>query len=68
VLNAAPEDLCFDLEKEKGDAAEEVARRWGRLFPARDKSRQAWPVSDSWIAWRPKGARWVVTASEPLRS
>ncbi len=27
---------------------EEVVRRWGRLFPPRDKSRQPLPVSSEW--------------------
>ena len=27
-------------------------RRWGRLFPPRDKSRQPLPVSKAWVEWR----------------
>jgi hypothetical protein len=28
---------------------EDVVRRWGRLCPPRDKSRQPLPVSDEWV-------------------
>jgi hypothetical protein len=28
---------------------EDVVRRWGRLFPPRDKARQPLPVSDEWF-------------------
>ena len=31
---------------------EEVVRRWGRLFPPRDKSRQPRPGTDHWDQWR----------------
>ena len=34
-------------------------RRWGALFPPRDKSRQALPVSESWVQWRLKDEPWV---------
>jgi hypothetical protein len=27
-------------------------RRWGRLFPPRDKSRQPLPDTDHWVQWR----------------
>ena len=47
---------------------EEVVRRWGRLFPPRDKSRQPLPVSHEWIEWRLKDARWVATVRERLQS
>ena len=30
---------------------EEVVRRWGRLFPPRDKSRQPLSVTAAWIEW-----------------
>ncbi len=39
---------------------EEVVRRWGRLFPPRDKSRKPLPVSNVWVEWRLKDAAWVV--------
>jgi len=47
---------------------EEVVRRWGRLFPPRDKSRQPIPVSNAWVEWRLKDAAWVATARERLQS
>ena len=47
---------------------EEVVRRWGRLFPARDKSGQPIPVSSAWVEWRLKDAAWVAKARERLQS
>ncbi|MGO9921244.1 MAG: transposase [Isosphaeraceae bacterium] len=47
---------------------EEVVRRWGRLFPPRDKSRKPLPVSNAWVEWRLKDAAWVVKARERLQS
>jgi REP element-mobilizing transposase RayT len=47
---------------------EEVVRRWGRLFPPRDKRRQPLPVSDDWVAWRLKDAAWVIKARQRLQS
>jgi hypothetical protein len=51
-----------------GWSDEEIARRWGRLFPPRDKSRQPIPVSDAWVEWRLKDAAWVAKARERLQS
>ena len=31
---------------------EEVVRRWGRLFPPRDKSRRPMPATKEWVQWR----------------
>ena len=47
---------------------EEVVRRWGRLFPPRDKKRQPLPVSNDWVAWRLKDAAWVAKARDRLQS
>ncbi len=47
---------------------EEVVRRWGRLFPPRDKSRKPSPVSNAWMEWRLNDAAWVVKARERLQS
>jgi hypothetical protein len=47
---------------------EEVVRRWGRLFPPRDKSRQPTPVTDHWVQWRLQDALWVATARQRLQS
>jgi REP element-mobilizing transposase RayT len=47
---------------------EEVIRRWGRLFPPRDISRQPPPVSNAWVQWRLQDAQWVATARARLAS
>ena len=47
---------------------EEVVRRWGRLFPPRDKSRQPLPVSSEWVQWRLNDTKWVATAHARLQS
>jgi REP element-mobilizing transposase RayT len=47
---------------------EEVVRRWGRLFPPRDKSRQPLPVTNDWVKWRLKDAAWVAKTRERLQS
>jgi hypothetical protein len=60
--------LRLDPDVANGWSNEEVVRRWGRLFPPRDKSRQVLPVGDDWVKWRLKDARWVATARERLQS
>ena len=60
--------LRLDPEVADGWSDEEVVRRWGRLFPPRDKSRQPLPVTDDWVQWRLKDAAWVATARERLQS
>ena len=47
---------------------EEVVRRWGRLFPPRDKKRQPLPVTNDWVQWRLKDAEWVSTTRQRLQS
>jgi hypothetical protein len=47
---------------------EEIVRRWGRLYPPRDKSRRPMPVTDQWVQWRLKDAQWVATARQRLQS
>ena len=47
---------------------EEVVRRWGRLFPARDKFGQPLPLTDDWVQWRLADCSWVATARERLQS
>jgi hypothetical protein len=51
-----------------GWSDEEVVRRWGRLFPPRDKSRKPLPVSKSWVEWRLKDVQWVATARARLQA
>ena len=40
----------LDTDIAAGWSDEEVVRRWGRLFPPRDKSRQPLPVTEHWVA------------------
>ena len=40
----------------------------GRLFPPRDKSRQALAVTDNWVQWRLMDSQWVATARQRLQS
>jgi hypothetical protein len=60
--------LRLDPEVADGWSDEEVVRRWGRLFPPRDKSRQALAVTDNWVQWRLKDSQWVATARQRLQS
>ena len=57
-----------DVAQGWSDSDEDVVRRWGRLFPPRDKARQVAPVSDEWVQARLKDARWVATARGRLQS
>src|SRR5271157_1456914 len=57
-----------DPDVARGWSDEDVVRRWGRLFPPRDKARQVAPVSDEWVQARLKDARWVATARDRLQS
>jgi REP element-mobilizing transposase RayT len=58
----------LDSDVAEGWSDEEVVRRWGMLFPPRDRSRRPLPVSKSWIEWRLKDAEWVATARARLQS
>ena len=40
---------------------EEVVRRWGRLFPPRDKARQPLAVSEEWVRWRLQDGKKLAT-------
>ena len=60
--------MRLDPKVAAGWSDEEVVRRWGRLFPPRDKSRQPLPISDVWVQDRLKDAAWVATARERLQS
>ena len=60
--------LRLDQEVANGWSDEEVVRRWGRLFPPRDKTRQALAVTDNWVQWRLKDSQWVATARQRLQS
>ena len=62
--------LLLRLDPEASDvwSDEEVVRRWGRLFPPRDKSRQTLPVSNDWVHSRLKDADWVEKTRTRLQS
>ena len=47
---------------------EDVVRRWGRLYPPRDKARRVLPVSDQWVQDRLAHPAWVATARAQLKS
>ena len=52
----------LDPDVAQGWSDKDVVRRWGRLFPPRDKARQVAPVSEEWVQARLRDARWVATA------
>jgi hypothetical protein len=58
----------LDPQVAAGWSDEEVVRRWGRLFPPRDQSRQPLPVSQAWVEDRLKHPDWVATARARLQS
>jgi len=58
----------LDPDVANGWSDEEIVRRWGRLFPPRDKARQPLPVSNDWVQWRLKDAAWVAQARSRLQS
>jgi len=53
----------LDPEVAAGWSDEEVVRRWGRLFPPRDKARQAVAVCDEWVQARLKDAARIPRSS-----
>ncbi len=60
--------MRLDPEVATGWSDEEVVRRWGRLFPPRDQSRQPLPVSNDSVKWRLKDEGWVAKARARLQS
>ena len=60
--------LRLDPDVAEGWSDEEVVRRWGRLFPPRDKSRKPLPVSDDWVRDQLKDVPWVAKTRERLQS
>ncbi len=58
----------LDPDVAAGWPDEEVVRRWGRLFPPRDRARKALPVSEAWVTERLKDVKWVVMARQRLQS
>jgi hypothetical protein len=47
--------LRLDPDVAQAWTDEEVVRRWGRLFPPRDKSRKPLPVTEQWVQSRLSG-------------
>ena len=60
--------LRLDPDLAQAWSDEEIVRRWGRLFPPRDKSRQPTPVTEHWVQWRLKDSLWIATARQRLQS
>ncbi len=58
----------LDPDVAKGWSDEEVVRRWGRLFPPRDKARQPIAVSIDSVEWRLKDVAWVDKTRSRLQS
>jgi hypothetical protein len=58
----------LDPDVAAGWSDEEVVRRWGQLFPPRDKARRPIPVSEDWVQSRLKITGRGATASERLQS
>ena len=57
----------LDPEAAAAWSDEEVVRRWGQLFPPRDRLRRPLPVSDEWVRGQLKNAAWVATAPAPAQ-
>ena len=51
-----------------GWSDEDVVRRWGRLFPPRDRSRRPLAVSDDWVQGHLTNVAWVARARQRLQS
>ncbi len=60
--------LRLDPDVAAGWSDEEVARRWGSLFPPRDKSRQPLPISEDWVRGKLEDIPWVAKTRERLQS
>src|SRR6185312_13432535 len=58
----------LDPEVAEGWSDEEVARRWGRLFPPRDAARRPLPASEDWVRGRLQDAAWLSEARQRLLS
>jgi hypothetical protein len=58
----------LDPEAAAGWSDEDVVRRWGRLFPPRDKSRRPLAVSDDWVQGHLMNVAWVARARQRLQS
>jgi hypothetical protein len=59
--------LRLDPDVAQGWSDEDVVRRWGRLFPPRDKSRKPLPVSHDWVQEQLKDIPLVALLRERLQ-
>ena len=60
--------LRLDAEPAEQWSDEEVARRWGKLFPPRDNARQPIAISAGWLEERLKDAGWIAKTRDRLQS
>jgi hypothetical protein len=60
--------LRLDPDVARGWSDEEVVRRWARLFPPRDRSREPIAVSQEWVQAHLTDQAWVARARERLQS
>ena len=58
----------LDPDVASGWSDEEVVRRWGQLFPPRDKLRNPLPVADDWVQSSVKDEQRVKTLRERLQN
>ncbi len=58
----------LDQDVAKKWSNDEVVRRWARVTPPRNKSRQQTPVTDAWVNSQRRDSRGVATARERLQS
>ena len=58
----------LDPEIASGWSDEEVVRRWGRLFPPRDKLRRPLPITREWLTSRLQDPDWVAGIRTRLQS
>ena len=58
----------LDPEVAKTWSDEEVAKRWGKLYPPRNRRREKLPISEKWLQKRVKDPKWIAKTRERLQS
>src|SRR5688572_2941989 len=58
----------LDPDNEKTWSDEEVARRWGRLYPPRNRRREIIPVSQEWIQQQVEDRDWIAKTRKELQN
>ena len=58
----------LDPDVAKTWSDEEVAKRWGKLYPPRNRRREKLPVSEKWIQARVQDPKWIAKTRERLQS